>query len=144
MSTTPKSPDEYYLFTYSPKTITKDPTFTYCDHITTYFLSWIRCMHEFEVNPEFNQNGNLHYHGYFRLKDKVKWYKVVLPKMKYNGLIKINKVEQDLSKALEYCRKDRELMLKCISHKIPFTHTDKKPKIDEFTQNNLLDYQFTE
>jgi len=109
-----------YLFTYSPKGITINPTYAYMDHINTFFWAWHKCMSEFEVNPEFNQSGNLHYHGYFAIKDKYKWYKYVLPKMKYNGNMKINKVESDLVKALDYCRKDRQLMSKIIDHEIPF------------------------
>lgn len=126
-----KTDSEAYLFTYSPRDITLNPTYTYMDHINTYFWGWHKCMATFEVNPEFNQNGNLHYHGYFIIKDKYRWYKSILPKMKYNGLIKINKVVDDLSKAIEYCRKDRELMEKIIDHKIPFTEQDKIKHIPE-------------
>lgn len=122
MSTTTASA---YLFTYSPQDTTKNPTYAYMNHINTYFHSWHKCMSDFEVNPEFNQNGNLHYHGYFVIKDPYKWFKFILPKMKYNGLVKINKVEDNLDKAMEYCRKDRELMSKIIEHKIPYNQEDK-------------------
>lgn len=128
---TDKKVTETYLFTFSPKGNTKNAEFTYYDDLATYFNSWHRCMSEFEINPEFNQNGNLHYHGYFVLKDKVKWYKIVLPKMKYNGMVKINKVEHDLSSAMIYCRKDNELMLHIIRrYPIPYTHQDKLFRLD--------------
>lgn len=117
---------ETYLFTFSPKGNTKNAEFTYYDDLATYFVNWHKCMREFEINPEFNQNGNLHYHGYFVLKDKVKWFKNVLPKMKYNGMVKINKVEHNLGSALIYCRKDRDMMNQIIKHyPVPYTHQDK-------------------
>lgn len=123
---TAKKATETYLFTFSPKGNTKNAEFTYYDDLATYFNSWHKCMSEFEVNPEFNQNGNLHYHGYFVLKDKVKWYKMVLPKMKYNGMVKINKVEHNLSDAMVYCRKDNDLMLQIIKqYPVPYTNQDK-------------------
>lgn len=47
-----------YLFTFSPAGVTKNASYTYHDHIVTYFKSWHKCMSEFEINPELNQSGN--------------------------------------------------------------------------------------
>lgn len=135
-----------YLFTYSPAGITLNPTYTYMCQINDYFWAWHKCMERFEVNSEFNKNGNLHYHGYFILKDKYRWYKIILPKMKYHGFIKINKVENDLEKAMVYCRKDRELMSKIIEHDIPFTELSHQKHIPISLNDNtniLPDYGFT-
>lgn len=116
-----------FLFTYSPKGLTKDYDFTYIDHYNSYFKQWQQCMSEYEINPELNQSGNLHYHGYYKIKDKFKWFKKVLPKMKYNGFIKIDEVKSDLNKSLEYCRKDREFMLKILAARpLPLSHLDHK------------------
>lgn len=131
---------EAYLFTYSPRDVTLNPTYSFMNHINLYFWSWHKCMESFEVNPEFNQNGNLHYHGYFIIKDKYKWYHNVLPKMKYNGFIKINIVVDDLFKALDYCRKDRELMIRSIDHKIPFTEEDRIKHIPPPGHSTIEDY----
>jgi len=120
-------PPETYLFTYSPIGNTKCAEFTYYDHLVFYFKHWHQCMSQFEINPEFNANGNLHYHGYFIIKDKVRWYKSVLPKMKYNGLVKIDKVKHDLSKSMEYCRKDTLMMKQIIKkYPVPYTHLDNR------------------
>lgn len=124
MDTPPKKDEEVYLFTFSPKGNTKDVQFTYYDHLQMYFKKWHYCMQTFEINPELNSNGNLHYHGYFIIKDKTKWYKSVLPKMKYNGLIKINKVQNNLDSAMVYPRKDRTLM-SLIIKKYPVPYTDQ-------------------
>lgn len=93
-----------------------------------YFKAWKRCMLEFEVNPEFNTSGNLHYHGYYIIKDAYKWYSKVLPKMKYHGFIKINEVKSDLASALNYSRKDREIMIKSLDYAVPYTHEVKVVK----------------
>lgn len=119
-------PPETYFFTYSPIGNTKCAEFTYYDHLVFYFKHWHQCMSQFEINPEFNANGNLHYHGYFVLKDKVRWYRSVLPKLKYNGLVKIDRVKHDLSKSMEYCRKDNLMMKQIIKkYPVPYTHLDK-------------------
>jgi len=100
-------------------------------------------MSQFEINPEFNANGNLHYHGYFIIKDKVKWFKNVLPKMKYNGLVKINIVKDNLQSAMEYCRKDNIIMKQVIKkYPVPYTHLCSltlltKPDI---IQDNIMTY----
>jgi len=112
-----------YLFTFSPKGNTKDVNFTYIDHLVLYFKKWHYCMSQFEINPELNSSGNLHYHGYFVLKDRTKWHKSVLPKMKYNGLIKIDKVKNDLAKAMVYPRKDNQMMQDIITkYPVPYTN----------------------
>lgn len=127
-----------YLFTFSPICNTKNAEFCYYDHLSTYFAQWHRCMKEFEVNPEFNANGNLHYHGYFVIKDKFRWHAKVLPKMKYNGMVKISKVKCSLADGVVYCRKDRILMQRIIkAYPVPYTHNDshifKEPDMESNT-----------
>lgn len=131
-----------YLFTWSPKDQnTLNPKFKYIDDIANYFRQWHQCMKEFEVNPEFNQNGNLHYHGYFRIKDQIKWFKRILPKMKYNGYIKINKVHTSFDEAIKYTRKDREVMTEVLYPlKVPYTEKDKEKQHIPNKEDSLLDY----
>lgn len=119
--------EKVYLFTFSPKDITKNISFGYYEQLEKYFLDWKNCMKEFEINPECNLNGNLHYHGHFILSDEVKWYKSCLPKLKYNGFVKINQVKVDVQKALEYSRKDQKKMIEIIGDKeyVPYTHKSK-------------------
>lgn len=131
---------ESYLFTYSPRSITFNPTFKYMNDINEYFFSWHKCMEAFEVNPEFNSSGNLHYHGYYVIKDRYKWFKIVLPKMKYNGMWRSEIVKDSLDKGMIYCRKDRTLMEKCIDHKIPFTQEDKVKHIPPEKDITILSY----
>lgn len=143
------NPQKSFLFTWSPKLVTKDPNYTYDFFVEEYFKSWEKCMDSFEVNPEFNKSGNLHFHGYFILKEKesysVRWYTKILPKLKYNGFIKIDKCS-DLSKAIVYARKDRALMLKCLKkayYPVPLVKNFTKLRVStdkhsiQLAKNNL-------
>lgn len=133
--------NQIYLFTYSPSGTTKNYDFNYAEHYKCFFSLWHHCMLTYEINPELNQNGNLHYHGYFSIKDRFKWYKKVLPKMKYNGFIKIDLVKNDFNKAIEYARKDRTLMLKLIQQRpLPITHNDFKFLENKEKNKTIIDY----
>lgn len=103
---------EIYLYTWCPVGATIRPKFQYVSHINEFFRRWKNCMSDFEVNPELTVQGNIHYHGFFILKDKIKWFKSILPKMKRNGFIKINLVKKDFESAISYSRKDNEMMIK--------------------------------
>lgn len=59
----------------------------------TVFQQCGKCVNLLCMIPEFNLNGNIHYHGFFQLKDKVKWFKKALPCMKRIGFVKISKAE---------------------------------------------------
>lgn len=133
-----------YLFTFSPQGTTKNYDYSYMEHYNEYFKSWAHCMEDYEINPELNASGNLHYHGYYIIKDKYKWFNKTLPKMKYNGNIRIDIVTNDLSKAMIYPRKDRDLMLKLIKARpLPITKQNCKLENDsefEVYPNDVISY----
>lgn len=65
---------------------------------------------KFIFYPEVGlQGNNIHFHGIIELKDPVKWYKSVLPKLKRNGFVKIKPIFDKLM-WLEYCKKDFDIM----------------------------------
>jgi len=138
--------DDIYLFTYCPAGMTITPKFAYVSHINEYFRRWRSCMLDFEVNPELTTQGNIHYHGFFKLKDKIKWHKSILPRMKRNGFIKINKVNSDFDKAIEYSRKDNEMMSVLMKGlPVPFVLSSipaivKLNKQEKDKDKNVLDY----
>jgi len=51
-----------------------------------------RCSVSYCIVPEVSDEGKLHCHGWFKLSDKIKWFKSVLPCIKRNGFMKINKL----------------------------------------------------
>lgn len=70
-----------YAFTWSPKGVTYDPQTKYNEHIFDVFNKWRRAL-EFAIYPELNNNGNIHYHGIIQIRDKIAWYKRLLPFVK--------------------------------------------------------------
>lgn len=125
--------DGPYLFTFSPKSLfdyNKLYMKVYSD-VSQYFKSFWYCMDEFEINPELNANGGLHYHGYFIIKDRVKYFKSCLPTLKRNGMVRVEKIKHDFDKAVLYSRKDRTLMeslLKRTSIVLPIIKTEETKK----------------
>jgi len=135
--------DSVYLITFSPSSDSKNPSYSYMDHYSRFFFSWDKCMKDYELNMELQPGtGRAHWHGYFILKDKVKWYKAVLPRLKYNGFVKINKVTDNLDKAMEYCRKDRKLMELIIKNYVPLKFKSELPILEDYDEDgkNILDY----
>lgn len=131
--------NKLYLFTWSPSGVTHDVTYKYREHLEQYFRKLKYCCSRFEINPELNQNGNIHYHGFVELKDEIKWYRSMLPRFKRNGFVKINPVKNDLSKAIEYARKDREKMKKIIlDEPIPLTETYKFKRSPLYTTTDVM------
>lgn len=79
----------------------------------------------FEIYPEMTEEGNLHYHLICLIKDKIKWYKSVLPSFKRNGFVKIKKIF-NIDKWREYCNKERATMEELLGVKIPLTRETTK------------------
>jgi len=104
-----KPGDEVILFTYSPnpnrKYWSRDQMKNYKIHIRNYFSQFPKCFKRFAMCPELNLQGNIHYHGWYVVKDHVKWLKHLLPSMKFGGFFKANKLV-DKDKGLKYYTKD--------------------------------------
>lgn len=75
--------------------------------------------HDYQIYPEFDNKGRLHFHGWFSLKDKVKFFRIG-NKLKKYGYVKW---ETNLSqKWFEYCKKDVETsrnVFQCTDDYIP-------------------------
>lgn len=63
----------------------------------------------FKFFPELTKEGNIHIHGYYTIKDLVKYYKYFLPKCKQFGFVKI-KCRDINQKWFDYCAKDSNMM----------------------------------
>lgn len=64
-----------------------------------------RCMEYFCVQPEVSMMGRLHVHGWFTIRDPVKWNKSVKGLFVHNGRFKMNK-SRKFDKATKYYVKD--------------------------------------
>lgn len=92
-----------WLFTWNPsdKKVGTDHDYqTKWDNmITGYLKHFNRCMYKYCILPEISDAGRLHVHGWFVIKDKVKWVKSVKPRLQRSGRFK-------MSKKFEKCKKD--------------------------------------
>lgn len=116
-------------------------------HIRLFFKNFNKACHTFAICPEFNLNGNIHYHGWFQLKDPVKWYKSVLPTLKHNGFIKINtSVSYKLfnfdkkDNALWYYKKELYNNAQIFARVYCYTHKSEKPRIQKTKVYKIDDY----
>jgi len=77
----------------------------------------------YEMYPESTDNGNIHFHFRYLLKDKVKWLKKTLPSMKYRGFVLIKKINDRSPKTSwnGYIGKDKEEMEQILSVTLPIT-----------------------
>lgn len=116
--------DTVYLFTWSPDPArypTNDPKEQYKILFDLVLRNAKKVFTTFSFTPECNAMGNVHIHGWYVIKDKVKYFKWWLPKCKQFGFVKINVMKT--KDALGYYKKDMNYMQEvCDPHPVPFTH----------------------
>lgn len=79
---------------------------------------------DYNIYPEVSSTGRLHFHGYFSIKDQIKYKKTINCLRKYGHL----KLEKHISlNWLKYCQKDLE-ETKCIFQDV---HSDYIPLNDK-------------
>lgn len=114
---------ESLAFTWSPdpkKFTGVNPVFQFNETLP-FIRLLMSCSDDFSAYPELNLNGNIHWHAEVRLSDKVKWFKKVLPKFKYNGFVYIKKVF-DKEKWDIYIQKDMPIMEMVLGFKLPINY----------------------
>lgn len=100
----------------NPKDLGVRPRFQY-DNCIQSIRNLKLCCDSYEIYPEMTIAGNIHFHGVLNIKDKVKWFKKILPTFKYHGYVCI-KPNPD-KKWFEYMSKDKEMMEKLLGIKLP-------------------------
>lgn len=117
------------------------PQYQYNDTIE-YINLLASCCSKYEVYPELTASGNIHYHGTICIKDTVKWFKKVLPTLKYKGFVKIKPNPND--GWTTYTSKSLELMKKLLPDvTLPITKRVAKLPIEDPITGSLLDYGLT-
>lgn len=127
------NPDrDIWLITWNPK-----PCFYQYNpnRESNYDLQWktmldlilprVRCLSNYALVPEISDAGKLHLHGFYQIKDKVKYHKSFLPSLKKNGFIKVNKVSKHQWKTYQYHIKDLEVTNDFITQVWPLVVTDE-------------------
>lgn len=117
--------DTVYLFTWSPDPArypTNKPSEQYKILLDLVLIHSYKCFKTYAFSPEMNDNGNIHIHGWYVIKDAVKYFKWFLPKCKSFGFVRINKMKNKSALA-EYYKKDIEVMQDvCDPYPVPLTH----------------------
>lgn len=103
-----------------------------------------KCSIFYTIYPELDISGRLHYHGIITLKDRVKFYRAVLPAFNLLGFTLVKAVFEE-SKWLKYITKDWETTQKILKitdyiHWEKRTKPKKTPIKDE--NNKLIGYGF--
>lgn len=85
---------------------------------------------KFYFTPELTQNGNVHIHGYYSIKDPIKYYRWFLPACKLIGFTCV-KDRVDDEWTYQYCTKDVELMTQLMEElPVPLTSNNYEENIE--------------
>lgn len=120
--------DTVYLYTWAPNPArypTTKPYEQYRILLDLVLLNADKVFRTFAFSPEMTCNGNVHIHGWYTIKDAVKYFKWWLPKCKQFGFVKVDKMRD--KSALEYYKKDIDLMNELMDEydlPIPLTHVN--------------------
>lgn len=139
-----------HLFTWAPnpKKFPRkhDMVYNYYYHLKNYFDKWHQCMYAFAICPELTLNGNVHYHGWYQLKDNVKWHKSLLPKLKYAGFVKIDEAKfveihswDAKDNSLHYYKKDADTYASIFAPwPVPFTSNMSFARFKTITKKRTI------
>lgn len=137
--------DVVYFFTWNPHDrfygcITEDKQYKmmWYQMIQRGLRYFRKCSKKYAFNPEFSEIGRLHCHGWFVMKDKIKWIRGVMPKLRKGGFIKVSK-QNKKSKGMEYYREDLSETRQIIPiDSFPFTHLNDKTIINMITEKEYI------
>lgn len=105
--------------------LTKDPNYKQQHkEVIQYILRTFGTGVEAIIYPELTENGMIHYHGFLKIIDKVKYRKaqyLLRKNLGYNYFKLIDNVE----KWKEYCAKDKDTMEILLSEELPICHIEK-------------------
>lgn len=113
-------------------------------------LLFRKCSKNYQIYPEFDITGRLHYHGIAHIHDFIKWFKHTKPGIDKIGYCMIKEIKHDKyyeknkEKWMDYCLKDWSITKKVLSieHEIQWTkRTIKKHELRD-ENNKFIGYGF--
>lgn len=132
-----------YAFTWTPnpsKYPSSIPRKQYKSLLQYILLSSYKFFKYYCFVPELNMNGNVHIHGWFIIKDKIKFYKHFLPKCKQYGYVLVkNNINE---KWFDYCNKEIDDVIQILGDDlpIPLTHLNNQAYIPEKGNRRVQSY----
>lgn len=126
----------YRAFTLAPnpkRFPTTNPTGQYKSLLSSIFLNrdLKQVFTKFLFTPELTEEGNIHIHGYYSVKDAIKYHRWFLPACKSIGFIKI-KNNVDPYWVNEYVTKDMDEMENILKNDVPLPLTEQN--FDEYKE----------
>lgn len=118
--------DVVYFFTWAPNPAyypTNTPSDQYKILLDLVFLRSYKVFSSFAFTPELTEAGVVHIHGFYVIKDIVKYYKWFLPLVRNYGFVKVERMKRAHA-CCNYIMKDCEIMNEILdsSLPIPLTH----------------------
>lgn len=138
--------DEYvvgkvYFFTWNPKwgiCYTKAQQQDKWDNMIMQLRFMHQCMYYYCIVPEISDTGRLHCHGWFIIKDKIKWLKSVLPRLSRLGKFRMNE-QKKRGQGHYYYKKDLDIIGNFIEqYKIVLSHYTTEYIIQRMRQDVIL------
>jgi len=130
--------DILYAFTWSPdpnKYPTVKPRSQYKCLLRHCLLSAYKCFGKFVFVPELTNNGYVHIHGYYTIKDKVKLHKWFLPKCRQYGFVLIKSKQINKEWYDDYITKDIASTNQILGDDLPIPLTHKNHEAYKFLWN---------
>lgn len=113
-----KQPDLVIAWTWSPQPHDGTPSEQFNRYLTT-LRTLKQCCEKYALYCELNKSGYLHFHGTLQIKDKIRWYKTILPSMRRFGFVLIKPRPDEGWGA--YISKEAELMSELLEMELPIT-----------------------
>lgn len=113
-------------FTWSPNPAlfpSSDPSQQYKSLLSHILLCANKFFSHFVFVPEINTSGNIHIHGYYKIKDQIAYYKLFLPRCKQYGWVLLKDNKQTSTNVglgwVDYLVKDIELTYSVLDEDLP-------------------------
>lgn len=144
-------------FTWSPNPLrfpSTSPSKQYKSLLNWVLLKSHKMFSKFCFTPELSEMGNVHIHGWFIIKDRIKYHKWFIPRCKAAGYVQIKYKNID-EKWFEYIKKDISYMNELFEERLPVPLTNLnydaykrvlekkfklKNKYSKISQKTILDY----
>lgn len=120
------------------------PWMQFRDTIGTIARKIAECSDDFEIHPELTLKGRLHYHIRLQLKDKIKFYKSLIPFLNKCGYFDLSKTKS-YEQWQQYCEKESFVMKHVLEYPfLPVTKEIYKNKIKNKKINTFYRNQSNE
>ena len=114
----PKQLDLVIALTWTPRPRNLTPIEQFNCYLPTLRMLK-QCSDKYAIFVELNKSGYVHFHGSVLIRDRIRWYKHVLPAFRNWGFVLI-KTDPDQGWT-DYCSKEADMMSELLELELPIT-----------------------